>query len=207
MTNQGWNSEIHLMENVDETLNVAFQRRDAYQASLDPAMAAREDSISTKIRFLNASKAAKLREIYGLLDELGAGARPFVACARGCSACCHMNVTISNLEASLIESATGRRAAVISTHKTHDIAEFSGVSCPVLRDSGCSIYADRPFACRKHVSFHTSDYWCKPERSHKKELPQIEFTGAREAYVDVIGLKSTGVLADIRDFFPTMSET
>jgi hypothetical protein len=34
-----------------------------------------------------------------------------------------------------------------------------------------------------------------------RELPEVKFSAAEEAYFDVTGLKTRGVFADIRDFF------
>jgi hypothetical protein len=56
-------------------------------------------------------------------------ASPHVACAKGCSACCHMNVTVSTLEAKRIESVTGRRATALT--QTPGIDPRSSVVCPV----------------------------------------------------------------------------
>lgn len=180
----------------------ARRRRDEYAASLDASLKEREDSIARRMRSANASPNSKLTKIYALVDELGAAAKDFVACQHGCSACCHMNVTISVIEAKQIETATGRVRAALSSSPTHTLGEFSGRPCPFLEDYSCSIYQVRPFACRKHVSFDTTSFWCQPERSHVKEMPMIGFSGVEEAYSDVSGRHRHGLFADIRDFFP-----
>jgi Fe-S-cluster containining protein len=128
----------------------------------------REDLIAQRMRSTNASGISKISKIYALVDELGTAAKDFVACKNGCAACCHMNVTISPIEAKHIETATGKAPAPLSQSRTHDLAEFSGKPCPFLKDSSCSIYNVRPFACRNHVSFDITNYWCQPERSHQK---------------------------------------
>lgn len=183
----------------DEDIEHAHVRRNAFMKALDPAIGAREDSIPRRIRALNASPITKLRKIFSVLDDIATAVAPFVACAKGCSACCCMNVTISPLEARLIHSVTGRRFVPLRASRGHDLAEFNGVPCPFLKDSACTIYADRPFACRKH---YTSAFWCQPERSAEKQLPLVQFSGAEEAYFDVVRTHAEGVLADIRDFFP-----
>jgi len=186
---------------VDDLAN-ACRRRDEYAASLDVSLKEREGSIPRRMRSTNASANSKLTKIYALMDELGAAAKDFVACRNGCSACCHMNVTISVIEAKQIETATGRARATLSSSRIHNLGEFSGRPCPFLKDSSCGIYPIRPFACRKHVSFDTTSFWCQPERSHVKEMPMIGFSGVEEAYSDVSGRNSNGIFADIRDFFP-----
>lgn len=125
-----------------------------------------------------------------------------MACKDGCAACCHMNVTISAIEAKQIQAVTGARSIALDSSRTHDPAEFGGKRCPFLSESKCSIYDSRPFSCRKHVSFDTTSYWCQPERSHKHNLPMIRFDGAEEAFFEVTGRSHSGVFGDIRDFFP-----
>lgn len=184
-------------------LENAYRRRDAYVSSLDASLKEREDLIAKRMQSTNASAISKIRKIYALVDELGAAAKDFVACKKRCAACCHMNVMISAIEAKHIETATGKPRVALSESRTHDLAEFSGQPCPFLKDSSCSIYDVRPFACRKHVSFDTTNYWCQPERSHQKELPLIRFDGAEEAFFSVTGRTTHGVFGDIRDFFPS----
>jgi len=186
----------------DPSLASAVQRRDEYLRSLDPVLRKLEDDLPRKVRHLNASAATKLKRVFALVDELTERATNFVACAKGCSACCHMNVTISDLEARTIAEATGRGHQKLTRSREHDSGRFTGVPCPFLENSACSIYSLRPFACRKHVSFHTSDYWCQPQRSHERELPLVRFAGAEEAYFSVTGWQDRGIIADIRDFFP-----
>jgi len=183
-------------------LEEAYRRRNAYGSFLDASLKEREHLIARRMRSTNASAMSKIRRIYALVDELGAAGKDFVACKNGCAACCHMNVMISAIEAKQIEATTGRTRVALSLSRTHDLAEFSGQPCPFLKDSSCSIYDIRPFACRKHVSFDTTSYWCQPERSNQKDLPMIRFNGAEEAFFDVTGRSAHGVFGDIRDFFP-----
>jgi uncharacterized protein len=190
-------------ETLVSDLREAFRRRDAYGTSLDTSLQEREDLIAKKIRSTNASATSKLRKIYALVDELGDAAKDFIACKDGCAACYHMNVTISAIEAKKIQAETGARGIALSSSRAHDLAEFSGRPCPFLSNSRCSIYASRPFACRKHLSFDTMSYWCQPARSHEQHLPMIRFDGAEEAFIEVTGRTNSDVIGDIRDFFPS----
>lgn len=197
--------QLNTGEGPTSELGDACRRRDAYVSSLDTSLKEQEDLIAETMRSTNASAISKIRKIYVLVDELGAAAKDFVACKNGCAACCHMNVMISALEAKHIEAATGKPRVALSESRSHDLAEFSGQPCPFLRGSSCSIYDVRPFACRKHVSFDTTSYWCQPERSNQKQLPMIRFEGAEEAFFSVTGRTTHGVFGDIRDFFPRHS--
>lgn len=176
-------------------------RRAEFVKAIPPELSIREDTIQRKLASENASSRNKLQKIYSLMSELGKVAEPYVACGNGCSSCCQMNVTISQLEANFIEKETGIKPARVTRSVHHPQDEFMGVPCPFLEDGSCSIYDVRPFACRKHLSFDTSPYWCAPARTLTVEFPMLEFSGAQDAFLDVTRLKTGGVFADIRDIF------
>ena len=164
-------------------------------------MSKREDDIQASLAKENASPRSKLRKIYNLITDLGNVAEPYVACGKGCSSCCKMNVTISQIEANLIAEKLGIKSKQLANSKRHNSDEFIGIPCKFLKDDSCTIYDVRPFVCRKHVWFDTSSYWCDPERSLEVTMPMIEFSGAVAAFFDVTRKNSGGIHADIRDFF------
>lgn len=176
-------------------------RRAEFVKAISPELSNREDTIQRKLASENASSRNKLQKIYSLMAELGKAAEPYVACGKGCSGCCQMNVTVSQLEANFIENETGIKPARVTRSVRHPPDEFMGVPCPFLKEGSCSIYEARPYPCRKHISFDTSSYWCDPTRS-LVEFPMIEFSGAQGAFMDIARATSGGVFADIRDFFP-----
>ncbi|MDP1958995.1 YkgJ family cysteine cluster protein [Hydrogenophaga sp.] len=176
-------------------------RRSNFIKAIPPALSELEDNIQAKLAKENASIRSKLRKIYNLMSDIGSVAEPYVACAKGCSSCCKMNVKISQFEANLIGEKTGLNVKQLSISKNHNSEEFIGIPCMFLKDNSCSIYDVRPFVCRNHVWFDTSSYWCDPERSLKVTMPMIEFSGAVAAFLDVTKKDSGGIHADIRDFF------
>lgn len=180
---------------------MAERRRDAMVSALPPAVAAAEDALPTTLARINASPRVTLQRIYQLLDQIGEHTAGYVACRSGCADCCRMNVTISDLEARQIAVHTGRAVAKVSASIRHPIETYRGVPCPFLVESRCSIYAQRPRACRQHVSFDTSAYWCAPSRSGGVEMPRVGLTGVDAAYQAVVSASSSAVSADIRDFF------
>ena len=169
--------------------------------AMPPELTSREDTIQHKLSSEHASSRNKLQKIYSLMTDLGKVAEPYVACGKGCSACCQMNVQIHQIEANFIEKETGIKPARITRSLPHPLDEFLGVSCPFLEDGSCTIYEVRPFACRKHFSFDTLSYWCDPARTLEVKFPMVEFSGAQGALFDVARATSGGVFADIRDFF------
>lgn len=162
----------------------------------------RDDLIADSLRRENSSGKVKLQKIYALMADLGQAAIPHVACGKGCSDCCKMNVSISVIEAERIAAYSGRRMASLSRPQRHALEDFNGVPCPFLKDSACSVYEHRPFACRAHYSFADTAYWCHPDRSNAGEFSQLESGGATLAYQEVVEKSRLHGFADIRDFFP-----
>lgn len=94
-------------------------------------------------------------------------ARP-LACARGCSFCCHIYVSATAPELFMLaegvrawpedkrrdfEAALASAAERVGGLSTRERAALS-VPCPVLgADGACSAYAHRPLACRAYGSF------------------------------------------------------
>jgi Fe-S-cluster containining protein len=113
-----------------------------------------------------------------------------------------MNVSITAAEAERLGQATGRVPAQLNRPVPHPLDHFRGFPCPFLADGECSVYAARPFACRHHLSFDASPYWCEPERSGVVELARVRLDGATQALLDVAESSRMGGFADIRDFFP-----
>jgi len=179
----------------------ASTRRANFQAAIRPELVAREDAFRKRMALDNSSRRSKLRKIYAFTDELSHLREPFIACRRGCSDCCRMNVMISDLEAETIASAIGRQAVRLQRALAHPLDAFNGTACPFLRDGECGIYEHRPYACRKHANFDTSAYWCEPSRSNGASLPMVEFSEVKGAFSDVTKLGDGGIFADIRDFF------
>ncbi|MEZ4240822.1 MAG: YkgJ family cysteine cluster protein [Myxococcota bacterium] len=101
-------------------------------------------------------------------------------CRRGCTACCHHPVPLSPAEAHALaaqiagmpearrEAVEARFAAVREQVRAAGLLEAlegtlqggelpvgaylaARIPCPLLEDGACSIYADRPLACREHL--------------------------------------------------------
>lgn len=162
---------------------------------------AREDNIASHVTSENSSTKSKLRKVYLLADEIMELASPHIACGRGCSSCCKMNVVISAAEADRIGENIGRQPTKIAATRISEKTAFSGVPCPFLKDDSCSIYKDRPLVCRMHSSFDDSAYWCDPNRMYAREMPMVEFQGLQTALGVIAHHKNVVVFADIRDFF------
>ena len=113
-----------------------------------------------------------------------------------------MNISVTKLEASQLSRATGRKAVDLTQSKSHSVNEFFGRPCPFLVKDQCSVYEDRPLACRKHASYYTSNWACKTDNLEIQGVPMVQFTGLDEALFMVSADDGQPVVADIRDFFP-----
>ena len=185
-----------------QQLALARMRASEFQASLSSDMLAREDALPVVVGSMNASAKSKLRRIYALSDELSRTREPFTACKMGCASCCRMNVTISSLEAEQLAGVTGRKAAVVAQSRRHQVGTFDGVDCPFLVESVCTVYVDRPLACRNHASYYTSSFACDTVNMPVTDAPMVNFSGTTQALSLVSAGKGPAVFADIRDFFP-----
>lgn len=187
---------------LSKSIESAQLRRADFIRAIPPSeLSEREDKIQAQFTKENASSRSKLRKIYNLMTDLGNAAKPYIACGKGCSSCCKMNVTISQIEANHIAEKTGLKSKQLTTSKTHRPDMFLGRPCMFLKDDTCTIYDVRPFVCRKHIWFDTSPYWCDPKHSLEIKMPMIEFSGAFGAFLDVTKNDSGGIHADLRDFF------
>lgn len=98
-----------------------------------------------------------------------------VSCRKGCSNCCYQPLTISILEGMQIydylESQnmwTTRLQQALQTHSDRSMAvpelvALAALPCPLLKDSECTVYSARPFACRTLIAYG-DPHFCHPHR-------------------------------------------
>lgn len=143
-------------------------------------------------------KLAKAKQLAGKLSEL---IRPYTACKNSCSYCCNIAATVTDMEAQAMARATGRRIdnSRPSLPDESSRMQWFRVPCPFLKAGKCSVYDERPMACRLLFNIADTPYYCdtaiEPEDSHVTflNLKQIE-----DAYLRAFMGSSWG---DIRDFF------
>ena len=112
----------------------------------------------------------KVVKFYARVDELMQPSDAAIACAAGCSSCCHSHVMASPVEIfAIVEHLRSQGDAVVeeTIEKLRAyIALTSGLTrlehirtrtpCVLLQDGQCSAYAVRPIACRGHHSADAS---------------------------------------------------
>jgi hypothetical protein len=128
-----------------EQLQSASARRSAFLAAIPEPMLNAEDELPAVVAVIHASTRSKLHRVYRLADEISRTREPFVACAKGCSSCCHMNVSITTAEADRMGRSIGRQPTAVHRSIHHQPEHFAGQPCTFLGpDGACSVYADRP---------------------------------------------------------------
>lgn len=112
----------------------------------------------------------RVETLHALVDELASEAKKEATCKRGCSFCCHISVDITNDEARVLKhlwdgSNLGRlkkQARVKDMYSYLKVLSYEDGACVFLKDSECSIYDQRPAACRTHYSASEPEL-CNPQ--------------------------------------------
>jgi uncharacterized protein len=146
------------------------------------------------------SRYAKLRM---LADRIAEAMAPNAACKKGCTHCCHKSVPISTHEAELISATTGRKMLSVrlaSGPKTIE-EDLPADPCPFLVDSSCSIYEQRPIACRVAFNLADDNFFCDPAVAPPNSVPPAMNMDVFLMAFAIIFSKQP--VSDIRSFFVT----
>jgi hypothetical protein len=164
----------------------------------------------------NDCRASEAAELAQTLAETSLAARPpaqqKVACARGCSYCCHTFVAITPPEAFRLAGAVraGRAAEMTADVVRQRGRALIGVSpeariggklaCPLLVDGGCSVYRYRPLVCRQATSLDLAV--CIDEFEGRNLSARIPISGvhlqhASNAHITLLGaMRASGFATD-----------
>ncbi|CAG37112.1 YkgJ family cysteine cluster protein [Desulfotalea psychrophila] len=181
----------------DFTADLKIGKRNMAQVAslITPELRLKEASIAERQSKSSESQRDKLMEIYALAGELTAEISPLTPCRAGCSNCCHINISISPLEAGIIADEIGIDPGTGDITLTDD---FYGSKCPLLVNEKCSVYHVRPYFCRRFISLMPSEYWCDHRRILNHDFPLLQFSEINRAYYQLI---NGGGLRDIRRWF------
>jgi Fe-S-cluster containining protein len=164
-------------------------------------------ALANQAKAANSPKA-KVILLRNMADKLGQAAKGFTPCRKGCSHCCHMATMVHLDEARAIAAATGAKMTMPKAFNV-DLANiekvrnrYDGVACRFLVNGACSIYAERPLACRLHIIVDRDETLCEIVPGQKIRVPMVD----TKQYDWAISMAWGGPLemkyADIREFFP-----
>src|ERR1700680_4556691 len=140
--------------------------------------------------------------MYAVADEMAAHAAPYSPCKKGCNACCYMAVAMTEPEAAMLGQAIGRKPKKPKQWAFRDgLVEMAWVGkqrpCTFLQDGACSIYANRPLACRAHLNMGASADAC--DMSEVRETATLNLSVLDTVYAAIC---PTTHLAELRTYFP-----
>lgn len=180
----------------EEEVSAELERRvrpvvELMELQLDAAMRERKRSTTKAILWLR--KAANV---------WGGAISPIAACESGCSACCHISVTLLASEAAMIGKEIGRMPNEVPVEKRNarpSMRRGAGYACPFLVEDSCSIYAQRPVACRLLLNIDRDALLCQ----HRETQDLVPYVDARvfELRLAASANLEKDYTADIRDFF------
>ena len=136
--------------------------RDGIQAARDAATDDERHGHLAAIHEATATLVGTLTDDFFATDPTGPDVQKRIACAKGCSHCCHANVEVTIVEAIAVAQRvatdpTLAKSVHATAPKVDGIPPWTRydfrIPCPLLRDGSCSIYDVRPRVCRAHVSY------------------------------------------------------
>lgn len=182
-----------------------FQAREAeVRAELERQSDLHVPSLNGQI---NAARRAKTRTqkiawIRKGAATLGLIAGGIAACRRGCSACCHMPVMLLASEAQHISREIGRPLRFIPEEKRNTrppVFRGEGYACPFLVDGDCSVYEQRPIACRTHFNLDRDALLCEHQEA-VEQMPNLDVSDFSVASISIL-MHEGDYVAELRDFF------
>ena len=174
----------------------ANANREKLVQSFPASLSRKEAGLYHRIIKSKGNHLNKLSSLFSEMNEIYAHVNKFTPCEKGCSHCCHIPVSVSELEAEYIEKSLKIKRKPFSAYdKTQD------KPCPFLKNNGCSIYNARPFVCRRHLVLTKSAYWCELERCNQEIMPLLNFTETQKSFTYLINESGKNKLFDIRELF------
>lgn len=180
----------------EAALEFAERNQQKVAATIPAKLQAKEDRFLGKMRRAKVGPLKRLEMLYSLMEELSQAIAPLTPCKKGCSACCHYKVSVSEVEVAYIQKHTKHRRLKTYAPKQ----DFHGQPCPFLHSGACSIYSSRPFVCRRHNALTPNAYWCHHERSDRT-FPLLGFTNVDQAFDEIRLEANAGEPHDIRQVF------
>jgi Fe-S-cluster containining protein len=182
---------------------IAQGNLNAINARIEPQMPRFNAGIEVIFR-ARVSVGSKIAALWKLTDQMMEYNGDNVACKRGCSHCCHIAVAMTPAEAEVIGKRIGREPERdVNLRDNLDDFDFGYHNpCTFLKEGECSIYADRPLACRVQYSLEGDAVPCELHPPESRYVNYLNTTKFDYALLQIVGIEKREALADIREFFP-----
>lgn len=195
----------HIMARLHVVHDTAMRNMDAINGRMTDADWA---DIKKRVNSLLAGRRNITHRIHALwliADDALKYTKGNVACQRGCTACCHIAVGVLEPEARAIGERIGVKPANVRGRKNFKGFDFGPHNpCTFLKDGECSIYENRPLACRVHFSLDADAMLCDVSTGQPWPVPYLNTLQWQTAMLRVMEATQDDVpkLGDIREFFP-----
>jgi uncharacterized protein len=180
----------------EKALEAAENTINSFKQSIPDAVRQREKVLFQKITGSGQDRLTSLEILFSEMDVIYSYVHNFTICKKGCSYCCQLGISVSQLEVEYIIKKLELNKSIINSLDS---------KCLFLTGGICSIYDFRPFSCRRHLAFYDSPEWCEMDISPNHRFPNIDCTEIDRCYAYLTGPDGRDHMQDIRQAFRTLA--
>jgi uncharacterized protein len=173
-------------------LEAAENKINSFNQRVPAAIRRREEALFQKIINSPHDPLTTLELFFSELDVIHTFVHQFAICKKGCNYCCQYGISISPLEVEYI---------LKRVKLTNSMINDTDSKCLFMTAGICSIYAYRPYFCRRHLAFYDSPEWCDVNIAPHHRFPNIDCGEIDKCYAYLIGPDGKNSLKDIRQAF------
>lgn len=154
----------------------------------------------SELQARHVKKFEALKRLRQMAAEFSQAAKPYSACRKACTHCCHIPVAVYPSEARVMGKALGREPAVVEkSPRLRDKPYGYDQPCTFLQEGACAIYEHRPLACRVHINLDADELLCALIPGESVPVPLANATSFYALYAKICEGEA---LADVREYFP-----